>query len=83
MIPSGVSICGRYRWREAAFHIEGVFYFDTILFSFAYAVSPCSSARSIRKTGRGIVCCPSSRYLSLVAVVDGVADGNGVPVDGV
>lgn len=37
----------------------------------------------IRETGRGLICQPLSRYLPLVAVIDCIADGDGVPVDGV
>lgn len=32
----------------------GVFYFDTILFPFAYAVPSCLFAHTIRETGRGL-----------------------------
>lgn len=61
----GVSICGRYRWRMAAAHVGGglLFRYDPVPIrlrrSVLLVVCP------IRGTGRGLVCRPSSRYLSV------------------
>lgn len=77
-----VSIYGRYRWRAGAFHIRS-FYFDTVLFSFAYAVPSCSLLVRYEKRDGGLFVVPRPVICPLVAVVDGVADGDGVPIDGV
>ena len=54
-----VLIYERYRWRmAAAFHIRGVFYFDTIPFSFAYAVPSCSSFVRYEKRDGGLFVVP-------------------------
>lgn len=61
----GVSICGRYRWRMEAAHVGGglLFRYDPVPIrlrrSVLLVVCP------IRGTGRGLVCRPSSRYLSV------------------
>lgn len=60
----------------------GVFYFDMILLSFAYAV-PLRFLLVRYEKRDGACRLPSSRYLSLVAAIHGVADGDGVPIDGV
>ena len=55
---TGVSICGRYRWRTAEAHVGGVFYFDTIPFSFTYAVPFCSSLVRYEKRDGGLFVVP-------------------------
>ena len=61
----------------------GVFYFDTIPFSFAHAVPSCLFVCPIRETGRGLFVSPRPVVHLLVAVIDCIADGDGVPIDGV
>lgn len=62
---------------------QGVFYFDTILFSFAYFVPSCSSLIRYEKRDGGLFVVHRPVVCPLVAVVDGIANGDGVPVDGV
>lgn len=62
---------------------RGVFYFDTILLSFACVVLSCSSFARYEKRDGGLFVVPRPVVCPLVAVVDGVADGDGVPIDGV
>ena len=83
MMPPVLFICGRFRWRRAAFHVRGVFYYDTALLPFVRAVLLCLFVYPIRGTGRGLVVCPRPVVYLLVAFVDGICDGDGVSVDSV
>lgn len=78
-----VSIYGRYRWRTGGGSCPGVFCFrcGSILVRLCRSVLPLRSSDT--RNGTGACLSPLVPLSSLVAVIDGVADGDGVPVDGV
>lgn len=61
----------------------GVFYFDTIPFSFAHAVSVLPLRLSDTRNGTEACLSALVPLFPLVAAFHGVADDDGVPIDGV
>ena len=61
---------------------QGVFCFDAAPFSFVYAVPFCSSLARYEKRD-GAYLSALVPLFPLVATIHGVADGVGVPIDGV
>ena len=77
-----VSIYGRYRWRAEAFHIRVSFISIRSRSRSPTPFRPASSLIRYEKRDEGLLSSLVPLF-SLVAVVDGIADGDSVPVDGV